>query len=74
MKSAGDASKHAAHWIGGKPWDGTSERHGDIYNPATGQITGSVDFASPAEVDLAVAAAARAFPATVTHRACPRPR
>jgi len=64
--AAGGAEKQAlksvTHWIGGKPWDGTSERRGDIYNPATGQVTGSVDFASPAEVDLAVAAAASAFP------------
>ena len=71
MTHAGDAAetvekqtlKHATHWIAGKPWDGTGERHGDVYDPATGQVTGSVDFASPAEVDLAVAAAARAFPA-----------
>jgi malonate-semialdehyde dehydrogenase (acetylating) / methylmalonate-semialdehyde dehydrogenase len=55
------AMKHCTHWIGGKPWDGEAERHGDVYDPATGQITGQVDFASPAEVDLAVAAAKDAF-------------
>ena len=49
--------KHVTHWIGGKPWDGEAERHGDVYDPATGRVTGQVDFASPAEVDLAVAAA-----------------
>jgi malonate-semialdehyde dehydrogenase (acetylating) / methylmalonate-semialdehyde dehydrogenase len=54
--------KYLTHWIAGKPWDGTSERHGDVFNPATGQVTGAVDFASAAEVDLAVAAAAGAFP------------
>jgi malonate-semialdehyde dehydrogenase (acetylating)/methylmalonate-semialdehyde dehydrogenase len=53
--------KHVSHWIGGKPWTGEAERRGDIYDPATGQITGHVDFASPAEVDSAVAAAAAAF-------------
>ncbi len=53
--------KHITHWIGGKPTDGESDRHGDVYDPATGQVTGQVDFASPAEVDLAVAAAADAF-------------
>jgi malonate-semialdehyde dehydrogenase (acetylating) / methylmalonate-semialdehyde dehydrogenase len=46
-----------SHWIGGKGWDGVAGRHGDVYDPATGQITGRVDFAGPAEVDLAVAAA-----------------
>ena len=50
-------TKHITHWIGGKPRDGESGRYGDVYDPATGQVTGQVDFASAAEVDLAVAAA-----------------
>jgi malonate-semialdehyde dehydrogenase (acetylating)/methylmalonate-semialdehyde dehydrogenase len=50
-------SKHIRHWIGGKPWDGDADRRGDVYDPATGQVTGQVDFASPAEVELAVTAA-----------------
>jgi malonate-semialdehyde dehydrogenase (acetylating) / methylmalonate-semialdehyde dehydrogenase len=49
------------HWIDGKPWGGAAERHGDVYNPATGQLSGQVDFASAAEVDAAVSAAAHAF-------------
>jgi malonate-semialdehyde dehydrogenase (acetylating)/methylmalonate-semialdehyde dehydrogenase len=55
-------SKHVTHWIEGQPWTGTAERHGDIYDPATGALTGTVDFASVREVDDAVAAAAAAFP------------
>jgi malonate-semialdehyde dehydrogenase (acetylating)/methylmalonate-semialdehyde dehydrogenase len=56
--------KHVTHWIGGKPWTGSqAERHGDIYNPATGQVSGTVDFAGPAEVAAAVQAAAGAFAA-----------
>src|SRR5690349_18966308 len=39
------------HWIGGKPWEPRSERHGDVFNPATGDKTGEVAFASIAEVD-----------------------
>ena len=54
-EEANRSEKHITHWIGGKPWDGEAERHGDVYDPATGQVTGQVDFASPAEVDLAVA-------------------
>jgi len=55
--------KHITHWIGGKPWTGgDSAQRGDIYNPATGQVTGTVDFASAAEVGAAVAAATAAFP------------
>jgi malonate-semialdehyde dehydrogenase (acetylating)/methylmalonate-semialdehyde dehydrogenase len=50
-------TKHVTHWIGGKPWTGTAQRQGDIYNPATGQVTGVVDFASSGDVDDAVAAA-----------------
>src|SRR5258708_40136956 len=53
--------KHCTHWIGGKPWTGHGGVAGDIYNPATGQITGTVDFASAAEVDAAVQSAADAF-------------
>ncbi|MEW2386449.1 CoA-acylating methylmalonate-semialdehyde dehydrogenase [Micromonospora sp. NPDC047707] len=49
------------HWIGGKAWTGLAQRTGDVYDPATGQVTGRVDFASAADVDEAVAAAAEAF-------------
>jgi malonate-semialdehyde dehydrogenase (acetylating) / methylmalonate-semialdehyde dehydrogenase len=53
--------KRITHWIDGKPWNGTSERRGDVYDPTTGQVSGQVDFAGVAEVDQAVAAAAHAF-------------
>ena len=42
---------------------GTSGRTSPVYNPATGQQTGVVDFASVEEVDEAVQAAKAAFPA-----------
>src|ERR1700728_4171281 len=53
-------SKHVTHWIGGKPWTGEAERRGDIYNPATGHISGTVDFASTQDVDEAVKTAKEA--------------
>src|ERR1700728_1121963 len=53
-------SKHVTHWIGGKPWTGEAERRGDIYNPATGHISGTVDFASTQDVDDAVGVAKEA--------------
>ncbi|MFB8768197.1 CoA-acylating methylmalonate-semialdehyde dehydrogenase [Nocardiopsis alba] len=56
-------SEHVTHWIGGSRHEGPTERSGDIHNPASGQITGTVDLAGPAEVDAAVAAARAAFPA-----------
>ena len=49
------------HWIGGQPWSGAADRAGEIYDPATGRITGRVVFASAEVVDLAVTAAADAF-------------
>ncbi len=51
------------HWIGGHPAPGTSGRRGPVFDPATGVQTRWVDFASPDEVDRAVAAAKAAFPA-----------
>src|SRR3984957_20072672 len=50
-------AKHVTHWIGGKPWTGSAQRQGDIYDPATGQVTGVVDFATSGDVDEAVVAA-----------------
>ena len=54
---------HITHWIDGKPFVGEAQRHGRVFNPATGEQTGEVDFATDAEVDAAVAAAIAAFPA-----------
>ncbi|HEY4181807.1 MAG TPA: CoA-acylating methylmalonate-semialdehyde dehydrogenase [Kofleriaceae bacterium] len=51
------ATKVIPHWIDGKAYDKTSERHGDVYNPATGEVQAHVAFATPAEVDLAVESA-----------------
>jgi malonate-semialdehyde dehydrogenase (acetylating)/methylmalonate-semialdehyde dehydrogenase len=51
------------HWIAGVPVAGASGRTGPVFNPATGEQTGTVDFATVAEVDRAVQAARSAFPA-----------
>src|ERR671910_1328984 len=51
------------HWIDGATVESTSGRTGVVHNPATGEQSGTVDFASAEEVDAAVAAAKRAFPA-----------
>lgn len=52
---------HVTHWINGELSVEKADRHGDIYNPATGQITGSVDFADKSTVDHAVRVATNAF-------------
>jgi malonate-semialdehyde dehydrogenase (acetylating) / methylmalonate-semialdehyde dehydrogenase len=49
------------HWIGGKSVPGASGRSGPVWNPATGEQTGEVDFASIEEIDAAVASAKEAF-------------
>ena len=53
--------KRLTHWINGLPWDGHAARHGDVFNPATGRVEATVDFATDAVVDDAVACAKRAF-------------
>ena len=55
--------KLIGHWIGGESVRGESGRRGPVYNPATGEQSGEVDFASVEEIDHAVAAAKAAFPA-----------
>jgi len=52
-----------SHWVDGKVVAGRSGRSGVVFNPATGEQQSSVDFASIAEIDAAVAVAKAAFPA-----------
>ena len=52
-----------SHWIGGKVVLGESGRTGPVFNPATGERTHEVDFATTEEMESAVATAAEAFPA-----------
>jgi malonate-semialdehyde dehydrogenase (acetylating)/methylmalonate-semialdehyde dehydrogenase len=54
-------SEHITHWIAGRPWTGTSERRGDVYDPATGKVARQVDLADREVVDQAVGAALAAF-------------
>jgi malonate-semialdehyde dehydrogenase (acetylating)/methylmalonate-semialdehyde dehydrogenase len=49
------------HWINGALDSGTSQRSGDVFNPATGKVTKTVAFADAATVDRAVSAATEAF-------------
>jgi malonate-semialdehyde dehydrogenase (acetylating)/methylmalonate-semialdehyde dehydrogenase len=51
------------HHIGGKQVPGESGRSGPVFDPATGEQTHEVDFASAEEIDRAVDAAREAFPA-----------
>ena len=51
------------HFIGGKEVAGTSGRSGEVFDPNTGEVQAKVDFASPDEVERAIAVAAAAQPA-----------
>lgn len=51
------------HWINGKHVKGTSGRFSDVMNPATGEVQAKVPLATAAELDAAVAEAAKAQPA-----------
>jgi len=55
--------KEIGHYINGESFSGDRTNVQDVYNPATGEVTGSVALASVTEVNTAVAAAQAAFPA-----------
>jgi malonate-semialdehyde dehydrogenase (acetylating)/methylmalonate-semialdehyde dehydrogenase len=52
-----------AHFISGHKVSGSSARAQDVFNPATGAVTGRVSLANIQDVDQAVASAQAAFPA-----------
>ena len=52
-----------AHFISGQTTTGSSARSQDVFNPATGAVTGRVTLANTHDVNTAVASAQAAFPA-----------
>ncbi len=59
--AASTTTKAIQHWIGGRSVTGTSGRTGPVWDPATGEQTGKVDFASVEEIGAAVQNAKEAF-------------
>ena len=51
-----------SHFIHGQSVAGSSGRFGDVFDPATGQVSAQVPLASRAEVEAAIASAEAAFP------------
>jgi malonate-semialdehyde dehydrogenase (acetylating)/methylmalonate-semialdehyde dehydrogenase len=51
------------HWIGGRRVGGEAGRTSEVFNPATGEVTGLVRLGDAATVDAAIEAAKAAFPA-----------
>jgi malonate-semialdehyde dehydrogenase (acetylating)/methylmalonate-semialdehyde dehydrogenase len=50
-------TKRISHWVDGHELTGTSGRTSDVFNPATGQVSGRLDLAGADEVDTAVRSA-----------------
>jgi malonate-semialdehyde dehydrogenase (acetylating)/methylmalonate-semialdehyde dehydrogenase len=46
--------RHVTHWIDNRQVEWPAAAHGDIYDPATGEVQGRVDLASVEQVDAAV--------------------
>jgi malonate-semialdehyde dehydrogenase (acetylating) / methylmalonate-semialdehyde dehydrogenase len=63
QQAVAGAISQIAHHVNGHVHTGTSARAQDVFNPATGGITGRVSLANAADVDAAVQAAKAAFPA-----------
>lgn len=67
MNAANEQAKlsvqQIGHYFGGAAIDPTSGRFKEVFNPATGQVTGAVALASIEEVDAAVQSAKAAFAA-----------
>lgn len=57
------APRSVPHFWGGEVKSGQSNRSGEVFDPATGNLIANVAFADRSDVDAAVSAAASAFPA-----------
>jgi malonate-semialdehyde dehydrogenase (acetylating) / methylmalonate-semialdehyde dehydrogenase len=55
--------RDVGHFIGGKEVKGSSGRHGDVFNPNTGEVQATVAFASKWDVEHAIVVAEAAQPA-----------
>jgi len=66
--------KRVNHFIAGREVGGQSDQFGEVYNPATGEMTAEVSFANAADVDAAVTAAREALPGWAATPAVQRAR
>jgi malonate-semialdehyde dehydrogenase (acetylating) / methylmalonate-semialdehyde dehydrogenase len=53
--------KRITHLVAGSPWQGTAERTSEVFNPATGEVSGTLDLASADLVGDVVAGAKQAW-------------
>ncbi|NNC23281.1 CoA-acylating methylmalonate-semialdehyde dehydrogenase [Salinisphaera sp. USBA-960] len=60
MTATATQLKTFTHFIDGQKTPATGEQHQDIYNPATGQVTGQLRLASEQDINKTIAAAQKA--------------
>jgi malonate-semialdehyde dehydrogenase (acetylating)/methylmalonate-semialdehyde dehydrogenase len=68
------AKQKVEHFVNGEEKGGKGPRSGEVYNPATGEITSSVAFATAEETKEIIATAAKAFPGWAATPALKRAR
>lgn len=61
--TSGAAPAHIQHWAANKPLTGTSDRFGDVHDPATGEVTARVAMATAEDARAVVHEAQQAYPA-----------
>ncbi|MEU5846370.1 CoA-acylating methylmalonate-semialdehyde dehydrogenase [Saccharopolyspora shandongensis] len=61
MTTTATAPAHIDHYIDGRLDDRDAQHRSEVYNPATGQVTGLVALGTAADVDATVRTAAEAF-------------
>ena len=57
MSATTTAPGRITHLVGHQSWQGEPGRTSEVYNPATGEVTGTLDLASAETVDEVVAKA-----------------
>lgn len=59
--SATTAAQQIKHWVSGTQWNGQATRQSQVFNPATGEVTGLVSLASAADTGYVVQTAKEAY-------------
>ena len=60
MSTTTEATARITHLLGHTPWEGEAARTSEVFNPATGEVTGRLDLADADVVDQVVSHAAAA--------------
>ena len=69
-----NSPRQISHWIDGQADSGSSGRQGQVFNPASGEVSANVTMANAADVDKAITCASAAFPGWAAAPALKRAR